>query len=108
MLTDAKARKALPGDRDYKLADSQGLFLLVRPTGGKLWRMKYRFAGKEKLLSFGLYPEVALIEARDLRDAARKLLRAGVDPSIEKPASPPLPEAPPPPALKPSPATGTT
>ena len=55
MLTDAQARKALPGERDYKLTDEKGLFLLVRPGGGKLWRYKYRFAGREKLLSFGPY-----------------------------------------------------
>ena len=84
MLTDAQARKALPGERDYKLADEKGLFLLVRPGGGKLWRYKYRIAGKEKLLSFGPYPEVKLSEARDLRDDARRLIRSGVDPSAER------------------------
>ncbi|OCC23273.1 hypothetical protein MB02_11550 [Croceicoccus estronivorus] len=56
-LSDTKARKAQPAERDYKLGDSGGLFLLVRPGGSKLWRMKYRFVGKEKLLSFGPYPE---------------------------------------------------
>lgn len=83
MLTDVKVRKAVPGARDYKLADAHGLYLLVRPNGSRLWRMKYRVAGKEKLLSFGAYPEVSLIEARDLRDAARKAVRGGLDPAAE-------------------------
>lgn len=83
-LTDIKARRAPPGERDYKLADEKGLHLLVRPGGSKLWRLKYRFAGKEKLLSFGPYPEVSLSDARDLRDEARKLLRAGADPGAER------------------------
>lgn len=77
MLTDVKARKAAAAEKDYKLADERGLFLQVRPNGTKLWRMKYRFAGKEKLLSFDAYPEVSLGEARERRDTARKLLREG-------------------------------
>jgi integrase len=84
MLSDTKIRKAAPADRDYKLADEKGLFLLVRKNGGKLWRMKYRVAGKEKLLSFGPYPDVTLTAARDARDRARRLLREGVDPGAEK------------------------
>lgn len=84
MLTDAKVRKAVPSDRDYKLADGNGLYLLVRPSGSKLWRMKYRVAGREKLLSFGAYPAVSLADARDQRDAARRLVRDGQDPSVEK------------------------
>lgn len=83
-LTDAKARKAVPADKDYKMPDGHGLYLLVAARGTKLWRMKYRFAQKEKLLSFGPYPEVSLSDARDMRDAARKLIRAGVDPALEK------------------------
>jgi integrase len=83
-LTDTQARKALAGERDYKLADSGGLYLLVRRTGAKSWRMKYRIHGKEKLLTFGLYPEVGLKEARDRRDAARALIRDNRDPAIEK------------------------
>jgi len=55
-LTENQAKNAKPLERAYKLADSEGLFLLVQPNGAKLWRMKYRFAGKEKLLSFGAYP----------------------------------------------------
>lgn len=84
MLTDVKARKAVPGARDYKLADAGGLYLLVRPNGSRLWRMKYRVAGKEKLLAFGAYPEVPLTEARDLRDAARRAIREGLDPALER------------------------
>lgn len=84
MLSDTKIRKAAPAERDYKLADEKGLFLLVRKNGGKLWRMKYRVEGKEKLLSFGPYPDVTLIDARERRDEARRLLRQGVDPSAEK------------------------
>jgi integrase len=84
MLSDTKIKKAAPTDRDYKLADEKGLFLLVRKTGGKLWRMKYRVAGKDKLLSFGPYPDVTLIAAREARDVARRLLREGIDPAAEK------------------------
>ena len=84
MLSDTKIKKAAKADRDYKLSDEKGLFLLVRKTGGKLWQMKYRFEGKEKLLSFGPYPEVSLADARERRDAARRLLHQGADPSAEK------------------------
>jgi integrase len=83
-LTDIQVRKAAPGDRDYKLADGGGLFLLVTKSGAKSWRMKYRYARQEKLLTFGLYPEVSLTEARDRRDEARKLLRDNIDPGLEK------------------------
>lgn len=81
MLTDAKIRKAKPGAKPKKLADERGLFLLVTPTGGRWWRLKYRFAGKEKALSLGTYPDVTLAMARDARDEARRLLREGADPS---------------------------
>jgi integrase len=80
-LTDTAIRKSKPGEKPVKLFDGAGLFLLVQPTGGKLWRLKYRFEGKEKLLSLGAYPEVSLADARERRDAARKQLAAGVDPS---------------------------
>ncbi|MEY4160746.1 MAG: hypothetical protein RLZZ136_1367, partial [Pseudomonadota bacterium] len=84
MLSDTKVRKAAPGEKDFKLADEKGLYLLVRPSGGKLWRLKYRIAGKEKLLAFGPYPEISLADARDMRDAARKLIVQGIDPAEEK------------------------
>ena len=83
-LTDILTKAAKPKDKAYKLADEKGLFLLVHPNGGKYWQMKYRFGGKEKLLSFGIYPETTLKEARDCRDDARKKIKAGIDPSHEK------------------------
>ena len=84
MLTDAQARKAKAAEKDYKLADSGGLYLFVTTHGFRSWRLKYRFAGKEKRLVFGPYPEVTLAEAREKRDAARRLLRDGVDPAVER------------------------
>ena len=66
------------------VADFDGLFVLVKPTGSRLWQMKYRFAGKEKLLSFGAYPAIGLAQARQLRDDARAVLAAGGDPSEVK------------------------
>jgi integrase len=83
-LTDVACRKAQPKEKPYKLADSAGLFLLVTPAGGKYWRLKYRIAGKEKLLALGVYPETTLTEARDKRNGARKLIANGTDPSHEK------------------------
>jgi integrase len=79
-LTDPEIRRKKPTDRPFKVADEKGLFLLVAPSGGKLWRMKYRFSGKEKLISFGSYPDVSLARAREKRDEARRLLADGVDP----------------------------
>ena len=79
-LTEAKVKNAKPGDRRLKIADGSGLYLLVTPEGGKLWRWKYRFDGKEKTMTFGAYPEVTLAEVRELHADARKLLRSGVDP----------------------------
>lgn len=84
MLTDIQVKKAKGAEKPYKLADSGGLFLLVSPTGNRSWRMKYRFGGKEKLLTFGSYPEVSLIRAREDRERAKATLRAGRDPSVEK------------------------
>ncbi|MBZ9649972.1 integrase arm-type DNA-binding domain-containing protein [Sphingobium sp. 3R8] len=81
MLTDAQARKAAPRDKPYKLSDSGGLYLYVAPTGLRSWRMKFRFQNKEKLLTFGPYPEVPLSEARQRRDDARRQLRDNEDPS---------------------------
>lgn len=84
MLTDVQVRKAKPAEKAYKLSDEKGLFLLVSTTGNRSWRLKYRFGPKEKLLTFGSYPEVSLTDARDRRDDARRLLREGVDPGVEK------------------------
>ncbi len=84
MLTDTACKKAKPQEKPYKLTDAQGLHLYVTPKGYKSWRWKYRFAGKEKRLVFGAYPEVTLVEARSLREDAARQLRAGVDPSVDK------------------------
>ena len=85
-LTDAAVRNAKSTDKPFKLADERGLFLLVTPGGGKWWRLKYRFEGKEKLLSLGVYPDVGLKDARTRRDEARKLLADGVDPGEHRKA----------------------
>lgn len=85
-LTDVKARNAKPGEKQVKLFDGDGLFMLVTPAGGKWWRFKYRFGGKEKLLALGTYPEVSLADARQRRDDARKLVANGVDPGEVKKA----------------------
>lgn len=83
-LTDVAIRNAKPRPKPYKMADALGLFLLVQPSGGKLWRLKYRVEGREKKLGFGIYPDVSLSEARKRRDEARELLASGKDPSREK------------------------
>ena len=79
-LTDTKIRNAKPKDKQYKLFDSGGLFLIVSPAGGRWWRFKYRFGGKEKLLSLGTYPEISLAKARTKRDQAREQVADGIDP----------------------------
>lgn len=83
-LTDVAIRNAKPTAKPYKLGDSGGLFLLVTPAGGKLWRLKFRVAGKEKLLSLGGWPDVSLATARKERDKAREALARGADPAREK------------------------
>jgi integrase len=85
-LSDAAIRKAKAGARPTKLSDGGGLFLLLNPNGSRLWRLKYRFEGKEKLLAFGAYPEVSLKDAREQRDDARRQLAAGYDPSLARKA----------------------
>ena len=79
-------KQAKSGDKPYKLADEKGMYLLVTPRGGKCWRLKYRYAGKEKTLALGIFPDVALDEARSARDIARKQLAQGVDPGEVKKA----------------------
>jgi len=86
MLNDTKVRNAKPREKSYKLFDERGLFLLVTPPGGRLWRLKYRISGREKLISLGAYPDVTLKRARDRRDAARKLIADAVDPSAQRQA----------------------
>lgn len=83
-LTDIKVKTAKPKDKPYKLADGGGMYLLINTNGSKYWRMKYRFAGKEKMLSIGVYPDVTLADAREKRSEARKLLAAGGDPGGKK------------------------
>jgi integrase len=85
-LTDTKIRRVKPSGKQLKLFDGGGLFLLVTLKGGKLWRLKYRYSGKEKLLSLGMYPTVSLVDARAKRGEARKLLSDGKDPSAERKA----------------------
>jgi integrase len=80
-LTDASIRNLKPPGKPTKSYDEKGLFLLVTPAGGKWWRLKYRFDGREKLLSLGVYPDVPLKAARERRDDARRLLADGVDPA---------------------------
>jgi hypothetical protein len=87
MLTDSKVKTAPARDRTYKLADGRGLTLMVMPNGSKLWRFRYRWQGREKMLSMGQYPDVSLKLARDKRDDARKQIAAGVEPSDERKAA---------------------
>jgi len=79
-LTDMMARNAKPREKAYKLSDSKGLYLQVEPSGSKLWRLKYRFNGKEKRLAFGIYPDVTLARARERQIEARRVLDEGIDP----------------------------
>src|ERR1700754_2354118 len=83
-LTDSQCKKALPRERDYKLADGGGLYLFVTSKGHKSWRLKYRFAGSEKRLLIGSYPDVPLRDARDRRDEAKRFLREHRDPLTEE------------------------
>jgi hypothetical protein len=83
-LTALDVKQAKPTDKPRKLADGGGLYLLVNPNGSKWWRWAYRFGGKEKTLSMGIYPETSLAEAREKHANARKLLAGGIDPSAER------------------------
>lgn len=84
MLNDAKLRCAKPRDKAYKLTDSHRLYLLVKPSGGKLWRWNYSYGGKQKSMNFGIYPMVSLVQARAKRNEARAILDEGKDPAIVK------------------------
>ncbi|MCU9103443.1 tyrosine-type recombinase/integrase [Pseudomonas aeruginosa] len=86
-LTDSAIKTAKPKEKPYKLSDSHGLYLEVTPTGSKLWRLKYRLAGKEKKLAIGAYPIIGLQQARQRRDEARQQLADGVDPSEQRKAA---------------------
>ncbi len=83
-LNNSQCKAAKPREKDYRLNDGGGMYLLVRPNGSKLWRMKYTVKGKTKLASFGKYPDVALADARDKRSAARKLVAKNIDPNKVK------------------------
>ncbi len=84
MLTDTAIRKIKPSEKVVQLPDGNGLHLRVTPAGGKLWRFRYRFAGKETMFALGAYPEVTLAEARERLAAARKLLANGINPSEQR------------------------
>ncbi|MGH8586821.1 MAG: tyrosine-type recombinase/integrase [Gammaproteobacteria bacterium] len=85
-LTDTAIRNAKPGEKPVKLFDEGGLYLILTPAGGRWWRFDYRFAGKRRTLSMGVYPAVGLKQARDKRDAGRKQLAAGIDPGLVRKA----------------------
>ena len=85
-LTDTAIKKAKPGAKPVKLSDGRGLYLLVSPSGSKLWRWKYRVLGKEKVMALGAYPDVSLAQAREGLDKARKVLAAGSDPMVVRKA----------------------
>lgn len=80
VLTGVDIRNAKPRAKPYKMGDTLGLFLLVQPIGGKLWRFKYRIHGKERKLALGIYPETGLADARRKRDEARDTVASGKDP----------------------------
>lgn len=83
-LTDIQVKNEKPKDKPFKLSDRDGLYVLVNPAGSKLWRMNYRFDGKQKTLSFGKYPDISLAQAREYCAAARKLIASSVDPAQVK------------------------
>ena len=85
-LTNTAIRNAKSCKKTRKLYDERGLYLEVSPNGGKWWRLKYRYIGKEKRLSLGVYPDVTLKMARERRDESRKLLADGIDPSENRKA----------------------
>jgi len=85
-LTDVMIRNAKPTAKSFKLYDAGGLYLEISPSGGKWWRLKYRFNGKENRISLGVYPDVTLSNARERRSEARKKLANGIDPSQDRKA----------------------
>ena len=84
MLNDTRVRTVKACERPIKLSDSGGLYLLIQPHGSKLWRLAYRFGGKQKTLAIGVYPTITLKQAREKRDEAKRLLAANMDPSTER------------------------
>ena len=85
-LNEAKIRAARPQKKQFKLFDERGLFMLVTPAGGRLWRLRYRLNGVEKLLALGAHPDVPLKRAREKREEARKLIADGIDPIAQRKA----------------------
>lgn len=85
-LSDTTLRNAKPKESPYSIADDRGLSILIQPTGSKWWRLRYRYEGKAKMLSLGIYPDVGLKDARERRDEARKLLASGIDPGANRKA----------------------
>ena len=85
-LTDTAIRRAKPGTKPFKLYDREGLFLLINPSASRLWRWRYKFDGKEKLMALGECPLVGLAQARELHLAARKSMVSGTDPMAERKA----------------------
>jgi hypothetical protein len=83
-LNDRQVKNAKPNEKEYRLSDGSGLYLVVKPNSGKLWRWSYEFNGREKLLSYGPYPSVSLARARELHEEARALKRRGIDPAVAK------------------------
>jgi Arm DNA-binding domain len=83
-LTDTEIRKSKPGTKAYRLADTKGLFLFVTPTGGELWRYKYRHGGLQKLMAIGKYPDVPLALARERHAEARRQLSSSIDEILER------------------------
>ena len=83
-LTDTAIKALTPKDKRYRVFDSGGLYIEVAPAGGKWWRLKYRFGGRQKTLSFGAYPSVSLKDARQLREEAKELLAGAIDPGEQK------------------------
>ena len=85
-LSEIKVRTAKPKESEYKIFDGGGLFLLVTPSGGKLWNLKYLFNNSEKKIAFGPYPEISLATARQRRDEAREQVANGIDPGAVRKA----------------------
>jgi len=83
-LNDPKLRSAKPRDKAYKLTDEKGLYVLIKPTGGKLWRFDYRHEGKRQTLAIGSFPDVGLAKARERLAAARAQLADGINPGVAK------------------------
>ncbi len=83
-LSDVALRSIKPRDKQFKLSDGGGLFLLVNPNGSRLWRLAYRFGGRQKALALGSYPATTLADAREARRKAKGLLEAGTDPGEDK------------------------